>query len=130
MKLVVGAVIVDDIDAPTNVLAAERSGRLAGWWEFPGGKVEVGESPESALVREIAEELGVVIDVIERIGAPRAIDGDLQLSLHMATLVSGAPEPMSSHEQIEWLDRHRLDEQHWLAADREFLPEVRLRLGW
>ena len=69
-KLVVGAAIVDSLACPTRLLAAQRSypESLAGFWEFPGGKVEPSERPEQALVREIQEELNLDIKAGALIG--------------------------------------------------------------
>ena len=64
-QLVVGAVLVDDLRQPTRFLAAQRAypAQLRGQWEFPGGKVEPGEVPQAALVRELREELDIVVKI-------------------------------------------------------------------
>jgi 8-oxo-dGTP diphosphatase len=118
---VVGAAIVRD----ATVLAARRKPphRLAGGWEFPGGKVEPGEGDATALARECVEELGV--DVV--VGAPlAAAAGDgLELLLYAARLVRGEPAPLIDHDELRWLTAEQLDAVDWLPIDRELLPAVR-----
>ena len=108
------------------MLAARRTSpaAAAGRWEFPGGKVEDGESPEDALVREIAEELGVVIVVRRWLGGTEPIGTAYELSVAVADLVTGEPEPVE-HDQVRWLAPDELDDVDWLDPDRPFLPELR-----
>src|SRR5436309_12864179 len=96
---VVGAALVRD----GRVLAARRSQpvQLAGGWEFPGGKVEDGESDAAALVRELREELDVTVEVGAQLGA--AADGPIRLTLYAATLVDGDPKPLQDHDELRWL---------------------------
>jgi mutator protein MutT len=95
---VVAAVI---FDGPRVMLTRRGPGRAhAGYWEFPGGKVEEGESPQSALVREIQEELALEIKVTELLAV--AQDGAIQLSAYRAEVVSGTPE-LRDHDRLEWL---------------------------
>jgi 8-oxo-dGTP diphosphatase len=128
---VVGAAIVDD----GRVLVARRSGGpYDGLWEFPGGKVEPGESDLSALVRECAEELGVgivpgsfvgevLLDGVVGGGAP----GSSTLRLWAARLERGEPVA-HEHAELRWMDAGALEDLEWIPADRPLLPAVRTLL--
>jgi 8-oxo-dGTP diphosphatase len=122
VQLVVGAVIVDDLRRPQRVLAARRAQppALAGRWEFPGGKVEPGESPLQALRRELREELAVEVDLGAELVGPDAgcwpISSHLTMRLWFATL-SGEPRPDVAHDQVRWLDATQLADVRWLPAD-------------
>jgi 8-oxo-dGTP diphosphatase len=130
---VVGAALVDD---GRRVLVAQRgSGPLAGLWEFPGGKVEPGESDLSALVRECAEELGVEI-------LPQGFIGEVPLD---GVVAGGAPGASTlrvwwgriaggelvahEHAELSWLGAEELADLDWIAADRPLLPAVRTLLA-
>lgn len=126
--LVVAAIIVDDLAAPTRVLAARRTGPLSGWWEFPGGKVESGEMPEAALVRELLEELGVHttlgVELIRPSGELWPISDVLDMRLWFATIDVDMPEPIDSHDELRWLDAGSLRSVAWLDADLVVVPYV------
>jgi 8-oxo-dGTP diphosphatase len=122
MQTVVGAAIV----RRGALLAARRTGpaATAGRWELPGGKVEPGESPEDALVREIAEELGCTVVVTDWLERSVPVRPGLTLRVAVAHLVDGLPEPVE-HDELRWLDADELDDVDWLEADRPFLPDLR-----
>lgn len=122
MKLVVGAAIIRD----GCVLAARRTTppEAAGRWEFPGGKVEAGESASAALVREIAEELGCTIEVDAWLAGAVPIGDTHELAVATARLVAGVPIP-HEHDAVRWLAPEELDDVDWLDPDRPFLPELR-----
>lgn len=126
-RTVVGAVLVDDPEAPTRVLAARRTTAPVGLWEFPGGKVEPGESPVQALRRELREELAVDVAVGSELGSGWPIDGRLVLRLFLAVPI-GEPVPGDSHDRVLWLDHDRLGSVAWLPSDTLALAEVRARL--
>lgn len=116
---VVAAVIVRD----NAILATQRGyGDFAGGWEFPGGKVEEGETPEQALVREIAEELDAVISVD---GFLTTVEHDypgFHLTMHCyASHVVEGELTLLEHSAAKWLTRDLLDSVEWLPAD---LPVV------
>jgi 8-oxo-dGTP diphosphatase len=124
-RVVVGAAILDG----DRVLAARRTAPLAaaGRWEFPGGKVEPGETPEQALVREIAEELGCAIGVTGWLAGEAPIGETHLLTVAVAHLVSGDPVPRE-HDLVRWLAADELGSFDWLEPDRPFLPELRTRM--
>lgn len=109
-----------------RVLAARRSAPLevAGYWEFPGGKAEPGESQGQALERELHEELGVRARALQPLPGRWLIRPGLELRIWAAELVSGEAEPLEDHSELRWLGPEELDEVDWLEHDREVLPHV------
>lgn len=117
MRVVVGAAIVRD----GRVLAARRT---SGGWEFPGGKVEPGETEVAALVRECREELGAGVSVGALVGAA-PVAAELELRVYVATLVDGEPAPLLDHDELRWLAPADLDDVDWLPADRPLVAALR-----
>jgi 8-oxo-dGTP diphosphatase len=119
---VVGAVVVKD----RRILCAQRGvdGSLPGLWEFPGGKIELGETPAEALVREIAEELDCVVDVGDEVTTTTyEYDfGVVTLTTFYCALVAGTPRA-SEHAALEWLAPSELTTVPWAPAD---IPAVEL----
>ena len=110
-----------------KILAAQRgtSMDLAGYWEFPGGKMESGESPENCLHREIKEELGIEIQILKRL---RPVlhsypNKEIQLIPFLATWRSGSIT-LLEHTQFQWLDRRDLLAFPWAPADVPIVKEV------
>lgn len=123
---VVAAIICDNYEKKTKIFATQRGyGDYKDGWEFPGGKIEEGETPEQALVREIREELGTEIKVHDLIDV---IDYDYEkFQLHMncywATVVEGELK-LLEHEASKWLSRNDLKSVDWLPADLALLPKL------
>ncbi|MFC9388128.1 (deoxy)nucleoside triphosphate pyrophosphohydrolase [Streptomyces venezuelae] len=109
-----------------RLLAARRSApvELAGRWELPGGKLEPGESPEAALVRELREELGVDVEPGERIPGEWPLKPGYVLRVWTARLLSGEPRPLEDHDELRWLSRSELDSVDWLDQDRPAVAEA------
>jgi len=104
--VVVGAAVLDG----GRLLAARRSAppELAGRWELPGGKVERGETPEQALVRELREELGVTAEPVARVPGEWPLKPGYVLRVWTARLVAGTPEPLQDHDELRWLTPEEL----------------------
>ena len=133
LPVVVGAAILDGDPPGCRVLVAERSEprHLAGFWEFPGGKVEPGETETEALVRECAEELNLVIDVRDRLGDDLLLDGDRGpwvLKIWTARVVSGELR-LVDHAASRWLSVDELDTVRWIEADAPLVECLRDLLG-
>ena len=116
-RVIVAAVIVVD----GRVLAAERSAppEVAGRWEFPGGKVEPGETEQEALARECREELGVRVAVGPRVGpdVPLA-HGRAVLRVFTVELLAGDMPQALEHTAMRWLTADELESVPWLPADK------------
>ena len=110
-----------------KIFATQRGyGEWQDWWEFPGGKMEVGETPEEALVREIREELSAEISVGELLTTVEYDYPKCHLTMHcfLCTLVGEALH-LNEHEAARWLTKDELDTVKWLPADEEVVEDVR-----
>ena len=121
---VVAAVICDG----ERVFATQRGyGEWKDWWEFPGGKMELGETPEEALVREIREELATEIDVGPLLTTMEHDYPRFHLIMHCYLCwVSSGKLTLLEHEAARWLLRSELDSVEWLPADE---PVARMVAG-
>lgn len=110
-----------------RIFATERGyGDWKDWWEFPGGKMEAGETPEAALVREIKEELSAEITVDKFLHTVEWDYPAFHLTLHcfLCSLQSEALH-LNEHEAARWLAMDELESVRWLPADYDLLPIIR-----
>ncbi len=109
-----------------KILATQRGyGEFAGGWEFPGGKMESGESQKEALVREIWEELKVRIEVQEFVYTVEYDYPTFHLTMHcyFAKVLEGNIE-LTEHQDAKWLDRETLMSVEWLPADVDLIKRL------
>ncbi|HBI73119.1 MAG TPA: 8-oxo-dGTP diphosphatase MutT [Lachnospiraceae bacterium] len=123
---VVAAVICDYLENPTEIFATARGhGEFKGQWEFPGGKIEVGETPQQALIREIKEELSVKIKVGKLIDT---IEYDyptfhLSMDCFWCVVVDGEII-LKEAEDARWLCKDKLYSVNWLPADITLIKKI------
>lgn len=128
---VVGAALLrTDDDGVRRVLASRRTEppRLAGLWEFAGGKVEPGEDDVTALRRELLEELDVEVQVGERLGADLPIGATAVLRVYLCRLVAGEPA-LIDHDEHRWLAAGELDDVPWIPVDLPLVEQLRALLA-
>ncbi len=119
---VVAAIIIKD----NMVYATQRGyGEFKGWWEFPGGKTEDGESLEDALKREIREELVAEIEVGELLDIVEWDYPNFHLTMHcfVCSLLSDTLQ-LNEHEADAWLNAKSLHSVKWLPADEGLIPRI------
>ncbi len=113
MQVVAAAIF----DGSRVLLARKAPGKThAGLWEFPGGKVEPGETPEQALAREILEELELTIAVGEQLTV--VADDKIEMSVYRARVLSGVPV-LRDHDRVEWLLPEQLSDRPMAALDNK-----------
>ena len=130
--VVVGAAILDGDPPGCRVLVTQRAEppHLAGYWEFPGGKVEPGEGEVEALVRECREELALDIVVGARLGSDVWLNGprgEWVLRIFVARVVAGTLR-LVDHSDARWLAWDELDSVRWIPADAPLVDSLRALL--
>ena len=118
------AAIIKDKD---TILATRRGyGEFVNMWEFPGGKVEAGETSEEALIREIREELSITISVDQFVTTVDYDYPNFHLTMHcfLCTQVNGTLT-LNEHNDAKWIHSSELNELNWLPADLEILQELK-----
>ena len=110
-----------------KIFATQRGyGEWKDWWEFPGGKMEAGETPEEALVREIREELSAEISVDELLTTVEYDYPTWHLTMHcyLCSLLTEALH-LNEHEAAKWLTKDELDSVKWLPADVQLIEMLK-----
>ena len=123
---VVAAIIIRD----GKLFATQRGyGEWKDWWEFPGGKIEPGETPEAALKREIREELATDIEVGDWLTTVEHDYPKFHLTMHcyLCSIISGQLS-LLEHEAARWLTKDELNSVKWLPADVEVLNALQLQI--
>ena len=120
---VVAAVIFDE---QGRIFATQRGyGEWKDWWEFPGGKIEAGETPQQALHREIHEELNAEVEIGPLL---RTIDFDyptFHLTMHCFKCTLDSAVTLLEHEAAKWLKPEELDSVKWLPADEDIINDLK-----
>ena len=120
---VVAAIIIKN----EKVFATQRGyGDFKGGWEFPGGKIDAGETPEEALIREIKEELDTEVEVIELLDTVEYDYPNFHLSMDcfICSIKSG-DLVLKEHEAAQWLTKETLNSVNWLPADLGLIDKIR-----
>ena len=122
MKIEVVAAIIHDNQG--RIFATQRGyGEWKDYWEFPGGKMEPGETPQQALMREIREELETQIKIEKHVTTIEYDYPTFHLTMHCYWCSLAGPSPtLKEHEAARWLPKDQLASVNWLPADLSILP--------
>jgi 8-oxo-dGTP diphosphatase len=121
---VAGAVLIGD-DGRIFSCRRSKNESFAGGWEFPGGKVESGESIKECLVREMDEELAIEIEVGKPLGIIRKSTGPFVLEIHTWSCMQKSGEiQLSVHDASRWLELSELQDAEWMDTDAELIPQI------
>ena len=120
---VVAAIIIEK----EKVFATQRGyGEFKDGWEFPGGKIELGETPETAIVREIKEELDTEIEVVKLLDTVEYDYPQFHLSMDcFICKIKSGDLVLKEHEAAKWLTKENLDSVDWLPADLSLIEKIR-----
>lgn len=124
-------VVAAAITRNQKVFATQRGyGEFKDWWEFPGGKIEPGETPEQALKREITEELNTQISVQGAVGTVEYDYPNFHITLHCywCQVISGNLSPLEAEDAC-WLNARQIGTVNWLPADRQLLAAIKAGLA-
>ena len=124
---VVAAIICDNMKEKNKIFATARGyGEFKGGWEFPGGKVEAGETPQQALAREIMEELDTEIKIGEWVDTIEYDYPEFHLSMNCfwCEVING-DLVLKEHEAAKWLTMAQLNDVEWLPADITLIEKIR-----
>lgn len=117
IEVVAGAIV-----SAGRLFATQRGyGDWAGWWEFPGGKIEAGEAPEEALRRELREELALEVRVGEEVARVEYDYPKFHLSMRLYLCTPEGEPTLREHSAARWLSRDELDAVRWLPADKDVI---------
>ncbi|MGI6005866.1 MAG: 8-oxo-dGTP diphosphatase MutT [Ruminococcus sp.] len=124
---VVAAIIINN----NRVFATQRGyGEFKDGWEFPGGKIEPGETPQEALVREIKEELDAEIEVKDYLETVEYDYPEFHLSMDcFFCRIKSGEIVLKEHEAAKWLTAETLDSVDWLPADKGLIKEIKSYMG-
>lgn len=109
-----------------KILATQRGyGEFKNGWEFPGGKVEKGETAEQALIREINEELDVLVEISSKLKTIEYDYPEFHLTMHcFLCVIKSGTLILKEHKSAKWLCKEELDKVEWLPADRTLIEEL------
>ena len=121
VNVVAGAIV-----SAGHLFATQRGyGDWAGWWEFPGGKIEPGEAPEEALRRELREELALEVRVGEEVARVEYDYPKFHLSMRLFLCIPEGEPTLREHSAARWLSKDELEAVRWLPADIEAVDTLK-----
>ena len=121
VNVVAGAIV-----SAGRLFATQRGyGDWAGWWEFPGGKIESGEAPEEALRRELREELALEVRVGEEVARVEYDYPKFHLSMRLYLCTPEGEPTLREHSAARWLSKDELEAVRWLPADIEAVDTLK-----